>query len=219
MRSIVGLLIASISTSATVALAQDGSDPDAPVPDPWKGEVVQPANEKKQRLGQGFYVRLGGSTGFEMGLEDSLSTALGPTFDVDVSPGVGLDVRFGARGGHFGSEVQVEWIPNFTVAAEAAGNPLPEVDYRTLSASGNLQLIFLTGRVQPYLTFGAGGTWISTQPETITVSGIMIRGGGGVDVFLNDHIALATDVTYVYLTGDASDADYLAFDWGLKYVF
>ena len=216
----------AVAMPMTAALAQDDTAAGESVPDPWpedtgQSEIGQPA--KDERFGQGFYVRLGGATGIETGLADETAKGLefvfGPPVSVDVSPAIGLDLRLGARGGHFGSEVQIEWLPNFTVDAVAGGGPFPEFDWKYLTASGNFHLILLTGRVQPYLLIGAGGTWVSTNPETETGSAFMVRGGGGLDVFLNEHVAVAADVSYVYPTGDLGGGDYVAIDWGLKYVF
>lgn len=43
--------------------------------------------------------------------------------------------------------------------------------------------------------------------------------GGGVDVFVTDHLALSTDVAYVIPGGDVADTDFLSLGIGLLYLF
>lgn len=215
MRKILwSLPLLALVTIAPMAFAQDEA-PDVPPPEPWQGEAADSAPSKD--WGQGFYIMAGGATGIDMRFAETFQDQFG--VEPDVSTPVGLNVRLGARTRHLGAEFQVEWLPAFKVTDPTF---LRDGEYSMVSLSGNLHLVLMTGRVQPYLLVGGGYNLSRIEPESPlgnNFGGWSLRGGGGLDVFLTRKIAVTADVAYVFPTGDLTDTDYLAIGWGLKYVF
>jgi hypothetical protein len=164
-------------------------------------------------------VEVGGVSGFDMKFADAVN-GFGPSrLGVDVAPTTGLDVRLGTRSGHFGFELQGEWLPKFE--GDVKGTPV--IEYNMVSINVLAQLILLTGRVQPFVLLGGGYAYSKLEDVGSTDSewfaGGSFRVGGGFDVFMTKHVALSTDVAYVIPTGSLKDANFLALSYGLKYVF
>jgi len=170
----------------------------------------------------GFYVHFGGATGIDVAAADELNALLGTPGLVDVETAIGFNARAGGRSfRRLAGEVQIEYLPAFE--ATAAGL-VTAAEYRMLTVTGNLKLFVTTGRFQPYLLLGGGGAFASLESAflpglDVSADGFALRGGGGVEASLTEHIALVVDASYVYPTGDATDLDYVSIGWGLQYRF
>ena len=127
-----------------------------------------------------------------------------------------------------------------TSYVKASDTDKVNVDILTLSV--NLKVPILTGRIQPYGLLGGGVGFvfrdnkfprrqilpsaISSNPtrfeEYVHVqdAGAIIRVGGGVDSYINEHIYISTEAAYVVSQGEAfSDLSYWGVTAGVGYRF
>lgn len=181
--------------------------------------------ERKQDRGYsdfsrpGFYLGAGLVGGFATRLESELHEIPGVT-DVEVDPSVGLTARAGVRvTPHIALEAHYEWIDNFETSV--AGTEI--ADTRTQALTGDVKGYLATGRVQPFLTLGAGFlTATSDDPVTNfrrTDTDFAARVGGGIDFYLNESVGLSLDTSYVVPTGDVQDLDYVSAGAGVFFRF
>lgn len=167
----------------------------------------------------GLYVGGGLTGGFTTRLEGQLTEVPGVN-DVEVDPSVGLTARAGVRvTPRFAVEAQYEWMEDFETSI--AGTEVAETTTQTVT--GNLKGYLGTGRVQPYLSAGAGFLRAkSDDPVTTfqrTDTDFALRFGGGLDVYLTEVIGVSLDTSYVLPTGDVEDLDYVSVGAGVFFRF
>lgn len=165
-----------------------------------------------------------------------LFISIGPA---EVSNSSGFAFRAGRRVlANLAVEFQVEHMTNFQ--AEIVDWQTIDLSATTLTA--NLKLPILTGRFQPYALIGAGAMWIdkdgewpqqgieasrvSSNPsrfEDIVQAddaGIALRLGGGVDVYIDEHVFVSSEFAWVASQGEAvDDVKYMSFGLGVGYRF
>lgn len=107
-----------------------------------------------------------------------------------------------------------------------------------VTATVNGKVTLPTGRFQPFALFGMGMfhnhssnglgfTYTEGQPKAIldedygdhSGNAFAIRAGGGIDVYITDHVAFNFEATYVQPISRVSRLDYLSLGLGLQYHF
>ena len=175
-----------------------------------------------------FYIGLGGATGIDMAAEDELNSLLEELgyagAKMDIKSAIGFNAKIGARAGpHVATEVQFEYLPEFDWKVPVGDTSITALQTSMLAVTANLKLFLLTGRIQPFALIGVGGTFAKLSspilPGSQSFSGYALRGGGGVNVYLTEHIAVSADVSYLFPAGDTRHLDYLSIGWGLQYKF
>ncbi len=204
MRKSLSLAVTIGSVLAAIpGLAQD-STPDYARPGPYLGVGVAIAS----------------FTDLEQSAEDALLD-LGYVFDVTVDTGVGADIRGGYRISRYAAiEAEFEILPS--IDASIPGTRFAEIDFFALTA--NAKFFPITGRIQPFALVGLGvlhGEVKDTLGFDIsdTVADLAFRVGGGLDVYITEHVALTAGVTYLRGTGDVSDSSYISTSIGAQYRF
>ncbi len=177
----------------------------------------------------GFYVWLGGATGIDMAAEEEatrLAAAAGMPAGskIDIKNAFGFNGKIGVRASpHWATEAQFEYLPSFDWVVSAGTATVTAAQVRMITLTANIKLFMLTGRIQPFALLGAGGVFSEITSPIATgsgsASGLAVRGGGGVDIYLAEHIAASADVSYVFPAGDTRHLDYLSIGWGLQYKF
>lgn len=164
-----------------------------------------------------------------------LLISIGP---VDVANSNGADVRFGRRlNSNLSVEAQFEY-QKFDTEIDNWG----PISVDTYGVTVNLKVSILTGRIQPYGLIGGGFMYANPDSpfpiEDILASrnssditkyteiidardfGALMRLGAGVDVYLNEHVYMMAETTFVSSQGEAvDDIKYLAFTFGVGYRF
>ncbi len=167
----------------------------------------------------GFYAGGGLVGGFTTRLEDELAEVPGVD-DVEVDPSVGLAARAGVRvTPRIALEAHYEWMHDFETSV--AGEEIAET--RTQALTGEIKGFLATGQVQPYLAAGMGFLNAKSEdPGTRfqrTDTDFAARFGGGVDFYINPHVGVSVDTSYVLPTGDVEDLDYLSVGAGVFFRF
>lgn len=166
----------------------------------------------------------------------ALFLSIGPA---DVSNSSGFGFRAGRRVlANVAVELQVEHMTNFQTEIADFGT----IDMDTTALTGNLRLPILTGRIQPYALIGAGVMWASPdsawpqqdiQPSRVSTNrtryedivrandaGVVLRLGGGVDVYVDEHVYLSSEFAWVASQGEAvNDVKYMSIGLGIGYRF
>ena len=117
--------------------------------------------------------------------------------------------------------------------------------HEMFSATANARLFFPTGRVQPYMLGGMGFVYAQTtgdynshcvlgrrciradnQAPVDVGAGALdsgldfgFRAGGGIDVYLNEHLVANWEATTLIPIGKLDKLNYYSFAWGLQYRF
>jgi len=94
--------------------------------------------------------------------------------------------------------------------------PVGGVDQRPTVVTSNARVYVLTGRIQPYVLFGGGLMWVSTDGGT---TGFAIRAGSGLDFYLNESFVLNGKLDYVRAFQAIHGTDYLTLSLGVGYRF
>ncbi len=180
----------------------------------WWGASTEPPYNQN-----GFYVSFGGAAGIDMALEDELEDLT--DIDIDLDDGLGFKMKAGYRFLEWAAvELEYEYLTGFD--AKGSRVTYAEFEYMTLMANGKLYLPF--DAVQPFALFGVGAMYADLDDKTAlgfdtNDTDVAIRMGGGIDVYLTDHIAVVVDASYVLPTGDLKDLDYISIGWGVQYRF
>jgi hypothetical protein len=174
----------------------------------WGGAA---SAEPEEEL-SGAYLGIGPAGGFE----DFDNTA-----GLDIDPAVGFDAWGGYRLGKWiAAELQLEYMNGFGFSFFGT-----DIDGQLVSFGGNLKLFplasFLPDCVQPFLIEGPGLTWYEldsgfSDSDELDFSA---RFGGGIDVYVSDHIALQAASSYVLATGDLAGVNYVSVGLGLHYRY
>ncbi len=141
--------------------------------------------------------------------------------DIGAEDNWGFDLRAGSRISEWAAvEFELEILGDFF--------PDERQDLRTVNAGVNARVYpigGLLGRIQP---FGIGGLGaVSTvvrhrdRGTDLRQSNVDwgFRGGGGVDLYYSQHIALSAEAAYIWTVGDVKDIDHLTLSLGLMYRF
>lgn len=130
----------------------------------------------------------------------------------------GFNFRVGQRLNQWVSaELEFEWIDDFF--------PDERQELQIISTSANTRIYPLGGRVQPFVLAGLGiaATIVNHRDRSSSISQSNadweFRGGGGVDFYYNDHIALTAEATYVSTVGDVKDLNHVSIGLGVLYRF
>jgi hypothetical protein len=154
----------------------------------------------------GGYVGANAAYAFDLFKTEIYTAAGAGTVPLDYSDSWGFNVRAGYRLLSFlAIEAQYEWLDGIDISAPAFG---PIGTYEPDVLTGNLKLILPTWRLQPYALAGIGiASWdIDFAPNTFLAdtsgTGFAFRGGGGLDIYLTEHLVLNTEGTAVLNTQD-----------------
>ncbi len=208
LASIVACLGVATSARADVVAAEAvivGEEPvPVPAPEPTGPDYAKP----------GAYAALG--VGF---LLEEFQGHLG---DLGTGNSWGADLRGGYR---FLPWLAVEGVYQYGNGFKEEDSADGSVDIRTNSFTVNAKGILPCGRFQPYLTAGIGllaaNQSRSGDYRSVDVSGVgfAARGGGGLDVFLTEDVALYAEATYLIPTGPTGDLEQVPVAWGAKFRF
>lgn len=163
----------------------------------------------------GLYIGGGLVGGFTTRLEGELTEIPGVN-DVEVDPSFGLVGKVGARiTPRVALEARYEWMEDFETSF--AGNEIAETTTSTVTA--DVKGYLGTGRIQPYLSAGAGFLRAKSDDPTSsfqkTDTDFAARFGGGVDFYLTEVVGLSLDTSYVVGTGDVENLDYVSVGAGV----
>jgi opacity protein-like surface antigen len=158
----------------------------------------------------GWYLGLGG--GYAMELFDTGSW--GDSGFAQIRAGYHF-LRFAAL------EPQIEYTPKFKGKSSFAG-----VDTATwavwLNAKGYPTAPW-TSRFQPYALVGAAWMWARATGSAINGSveegGFAARFGGGIDLYVTDHIVVTAESAWVLPTGDLDGLNQVQIGGALQYRF
>lgn len=172
----------------------------------------------------GFYLGIGVEGASYTKLADDLENALaalGYVATIDTDIGAGFNLYGGYRTHpNFALEAEFEMIPSTDL--DAFG--IKFADLEAWAFTGNLKMLALTGKIQPFGVVGVGvfhGKLEDSRGVGIGASGsgFAARFGGGVDLYSTEKIALSARATYVLPTGDVEGLDYVSFGAGVQYRF
>ncbi len=136
----------------------------------------------------------------------------------DVENSAGLNARVGYRANSFAAlEAELEWVSPFEEQLDGS----TRAEYRAYAIGLNGKFYFREASIQPYALVG-----VSVLIVSESVGGTKrrdsdwgFRGGGGVDFYVSQHVALNIEVTYMWGVGDVWQRDYTSFGAGVTYRF
>jgi opacity protein-like surface antigen len=139
----------------------------------------------------------------------------------DLKDSVGVDGRVGYRfHPHFAVEADLTYLHDLGDHVSDA-----QLQFETLTGTGNLKAFILTGRVQPYVVAGVGGSWAHTIEKaggvrnSVSNAVFTYRGGAGVDFYVDDDWLIYTEATYVGFTGQFDNGGMVPLVLGAQYRF
>ena len=204
----LAMFVAAMMLVTNVAEADHRSKEQGPGNTRGESRTEQRIERQAEKPSYGPYV--GGS--LAIGVEQFNDVAAGDDYD----EGFGFDIWIGSRiHRHVGVEGQLSYIEGFELAGTG-------IDFNHLNGTANLKLYPLDGKIQPYFLAGAGvGRFELEEPDGYTLSdtGGVMRVGAGVDVYLNDRIALVGGLGYLFTAGDIVDNDIMEVKFGVQYRF
>jgi opacity protein-like surface antigen len=193
----LAMFVAAIMLVTNLAEADHRSKEQGPGNTRGESRTAQRIERQAEKPSYGTYV--GGS--LAIGVEQFNGVATGDDYD----EGFGFDIWIGSRiHRHVGVEGQLSYIEGFELAGTGIG------------------FNHLNGKIQPYFLAGAGvGRFELEEPDGYTLSdtGGVMRVGVGVDVYLNDRIALVGGLGYLFTAGDIVDNDIMELKFGVQYRF
>ena len=236
MRSIplaLAAILALVTAAASPALAQqdieieeapadDGAMDDLGVRRP--GQQRAPVEPPKIYGTKGFYAILAGTYAAEdlSETKKDIEAQLPLREDVDFSNSLGFNARAGYRWHpNLAGELQFEWIDEFEL--ENTGQAEGSVE-SLWSLTANAKAFLSTGRFEPFAVVGMGYYSVGDSSvegaatEKVPDNGAFgVRGGGGIEIYLTENLALNTEATYNFGTADLDDLRYLSFSWGVLF--
>ncbi len=148
-------------------------------------------------------------------------------FELDSRHSGGFRAALGRRcHERFAVEVEVEWIAPYEGSVDLrTGGKLQDIKIAPVTGTVNVKGFLLTGRIQPYLLAGMGVMSISNESKNTNddLSGtkrtgqLAVRGGGGVDFYLNRNWVLNLGVDYLYSATNLEYLDFLTVSTGVQY--
>lgn len=190
------------------------------------GQPRKPEEPEKIWGNMGFYGIIGGlyAASDLKNLKNDIQNQQGITDQsIDFTNSGGFDMRLGYRWHSFlATEVEYEWVDQFKLTHTTEANAkLDDIWHLTVN-----QKAFLgTGRFEPYLVLGAGYYRVGSNSEQhvrISLPGtgnFGMKAGGGIEVFIIDHLALDTEIAYNFGQDSLADLRYTSFVWNLMYHF
>jgi len=162
---------------------------------------------------------------FKQDTKDALE-ALGYAFNLKQEDPLGLGARVGYRfHPRLAGEAQLQWFAKATIEASAKDEPTTDVlKFDALLVTGNLKGYLLTGRIQPYALAGAGLMHVSVDDKLgldIYDSNDAFAGrfGGGIDFYVNRHVAAMMEGGYVLPTSSLKELKHVYWTVGLQWRF
>lgn len=161
-----------------------------------------PAQEAEDFGRPGGYIGGGFTWAFENFDFDQVSALTGT--DVSASGSPGFDVRGGYRFNEYVAlEGDFQYYANFDI--EAAG--VDVLSANAFSFFANVKGYPLAGRVQPYGLFGIGVLRAAIEDDfglgvSESDAAFALRFGGGLDVYVTEHVLLNLDVGYLLTPSD-----------------
>ena len=138
----------------------------------------------------------------------------GSSFLGEVDTGVGFAFVGGYRMSKWlALEGQYSWLGNTDVSFLGSTSTAKRWD-----ATANLRAS-LSGRFQPYAVIGVGYSSFESSTFGTTRGGFASRWGGGLDAYITNHLALYIDATYMWLTGDVENLNYVTLGAGAMLRF
>lgn len=143
----------------------------------------------------------------------------------------GLNLRLGYRYlPWLSSELEWEFISGFDIKGQALdGTPVNEFGLKIDggNVTVNTKAYLMPGRIQPYVLVGIGFLYASVTNFPFQLSWLRnadgaafsVRGGAGLNVYLNDQWGLTAGVSYVLPVGDLDNLRYISTDAGIEYRF
>ncbi len=81
----------------------------------------------------------------------------------------------------------------------------------------NGKLHLMTGRIQPFLMYGLGVMRVAGNGVSDT--DFAMRGGGGLDFWVTENIAVGAETEYVVPISNVRHFDYISVGLAMKYRF
>jgi len=164
--------------------------------------------------------------------EERLSEAFAPfpvDFDMDGRHTGGIRFQAGRRcHPRFSVEVDVQWLDDFDakLTSESQGT-LQKISIAPIVGDINVKGYLLTGRIQPYLLAGVGTMSLRTESKntnddlssTKETGVLIVRGGGGVDFYVDRNWVLNLGIDYLYSATNTETVDFLTIGLGVQYRF
>jgi opacity protein-like surface antigen len=161
---------------------------------------------------KGAYVGFGGYYALENFDRDA---AIEADLDIGADDGGGLDLRGGYRfHPRFSAELLFQYYFEFGVKEQNTGE---NDNFDGWSTTLNAKAYGLLGAVQPYAVVGLGA--LVFKEKKGEDAGFLARMGGGVDLYLTDHIVVEAEVGYALPAGDLDDYQFVTFGGGIQYRF
>ena len=180
----------------------------------------------------GFYIGVGGALTHLMEAEDRIEDEISGrglgSVDADVKTSYGLNGRGGYRfHTHFAAELEIDWHSPFSADIELGLKDVVTAEVEPLVFTANTKGYLFKDRFQPYAVVGIGlmtadlniknSSGFRVAEERFT--GFAARFGGGVDLYITEHIVVNAEIRYVLPTGDVKDLDMISLGWALQYRF
>jgi opacity protein-like surface antigen len=201
-----GLVLLIATTHAREARAQEAPPPSQPNDPKWDDSYYPSARN-------GAYVGLGGFYAFENFDRDAAIET--QPLDISADDGGGIDLHAGYRfHPRFAAELLFQYYFEFVVKEKNSGE---NDKFDGWSATLNGKAYGLLGAVQPYALVGLGGLFFTEKQGED--AGFLARLGGGVDLYLTDHIVVEVEVGYALPAGDLDDFQFVTFGGGIQYRF
>lgn len=141
--------------------------------------------------------------------------------DVGAEDTHGLNLRAGFRISPLTAvELELELIDDFF--------PDERQDFRIVTGTVNTRIYPLggmLGHVQPFALAGLGivSTIVDHRDRDTNIKQSNadwgFRGGGGVDFYYTEHVAVSAEATYVWTVGDVKNIDHVSIGLGILYRF
>ena len=144
---------------------------------------------------------------------------------------VGADDSYGAEGRlgyriheHVALEAQAQYYGRADINAHPPTGTTNVGSFEGVSATGNVKLYPITGRFQPYVLGGIGLLWAHIDNDLPgarrgNLTELAGRGGLGLDVYLNEHVALNVEGSYLAPASNLKQFPLAAVSSGLQVHF
>lgn len=142
--------------------------------------------------------------------------------------GGGGGFTVGHRASEFLSfELEMSWLQDFTVKAQAPGQSKSELDIWESTLNFRVHFPIEDSQWEPYITYGVGMMDVETRvsassPQALgglNRSDLIVKGGGGVSYQVDNALSLFAGGTYVLPLGNIKEFDHAAFSVGFLYKF
>jgi len=222
MARVPALVAVLVLAGSIPAFAQDaGSEP---------GEATDAEQKEPSEYARdGFYLM--GSvagvtyTGVADEAKQRAATLTGETVGATVDAGFGVNARGGYRfHPNFAVEGQYEWVTDVKVDIIGGVDYPSAMRLGTWTFTANGKGYVMTGKVQPFLSLGAGLIHADVNDRMgldlrNDEYGFTLRIGGGVDFYMSPKWLVELDLSYVLPTAGLAPFDYVAGGIGVGYRF